>query len=474
METALALHPAQLSPGTVVGRWRVVGWAGRGVHGAVYRAVQVDKEQETPVALKVALRPGDPRMAREAELLSRLRHPSLPRLWDSGEWHHPFGARFPFLAMEWIEGAPLYGWARQPPPSPQQVLTLLAQLASALQAVHAQGAVHRDVKGDNILVRSADSRAVLTDLGMCIYPGAATLTPPAVVVGTPIYCSPEADLFELQCGRSATARYAAGPADDLYALGVTACRLVTGDYPVLAEPRRDERGTWHQDTVVVPPALLRLDPPLRDSILRMLSVRPEDRGTAAHWAQELERSARPTLPKSPPLPAASTVARDSAADIDSRVPARPRRSWRLTAAAGVVLATWAWWAVPSDGVYTPSSGKHESAGVDRPDAGTAGLGETAASAATMDSSEPSFLEAMAKETPPEPEPGQIRPDARGRCPRKQQVALNGGCWAQVPLEREECEATGGSIFKGTCYLPITASKRGPTSSPTNPQNSQPQ
>lgn len=454
MASAPALHPALLSPGTVVGRWRVMGLAGRGVHGAVYRAVQVGKELGAPVALKVALRPGDPRMAREAELLSRLRHPSLPRLWDRGEWQHPLGAVFPFVAMEWIDGAPLYEWARQSPPSPQQVIRQLSQVASALQAIHAQRAVHRDVKGDNTLVRRADGRAVLTDLGLCTFPGAAMLTPPAVLVGTQAYCSPESDLFELQRGRDATARYVATPADDLYALGVTACRLVTGDYPVFAAPWRDESGTWHLDTVIPPPALLQVEPPLRDSILRLLSVRPEDRGTAAQWAQEWERAARGTLPKRP----------------SESLPPQPR-PWRSRLAlAGVVLAIWV--GAPSDGVHTPSACAHEIAGADQPDAGTSGLGETAASAATMDSPEPSFLDAMAEEPPPEPEPGQIRPDAKGRCPRKQQVALNGACWAQVALEREECEATGGSIFNGTCYQPLFGPKRRPTSSPTNQQNAQ--
>ncbi len=525
MASPPALHPALLPPGTVVGPWRVVAWAGRGVHGAVYRAVQVDKELGAPVALKVALLPRDPRMAREAELLSRLRHPSLPRLWDSGEWHHPSGTFYPYLAMEWMEGAPLYDWARQSPPSPQQVLRLSAQLASALQALHAYGAIHRDVKGDNILVRRADSRAVLTDLGSCTYPGAETLTPPTVLPGTPAYRSPEAGLFELQFGRDATARYVAGPADDLYALGVTACRLVMGEYPDFSDPWKDERGTWHLDKVVAPPALLSLEPPLRDWIVRLLSVRPEERGTAAQWAQELERAARHVLPKSPPpslagappearspgpsfaspepeslsnprdgveapsaqprevaatpeargtLPEASSAARTPVARIGSRVSARPWRSWLVAATAGVALATWAWWAVPGHWVHEPSAVEHEAVRADPPDAGTAGLGETAASAATVDSPEISFPDVLAEETPPEPLPGQARPDAKGRCPHKQQVALNGGCWARVPLEREECEATGGSIFKGMCYLPMTASMRSPTSSPMNKQDSQPQ
>jgi hypothetical protein len=465
MASAPELHPALLPPGTRVGRWRVEGWAGQGVHGAVYRAVPVDTQRADPVALKVALLPNDPRMGREAELLSRLRHPSIPRLWDRGEWEHPIGTRHPYVVMEWVDGIPLYEWARPFLPSPPQVLRMSAQLVSALQALHAQGAVHRDIKGDNILVRRSDSRAMLMDLGSCNYPGAMTLTPPTVLPGTPAYLSPEAGVFGLQFGRDATARYAAGPADDLYALGVTACRWVTGEYPDMAEPWKDEQGTWHLDMVLAPPALLSMEPPLRDWILRLLSVHPEQRGTAAQWAEALEWAAGHALAKSPPPSLAG-------ARISARVFARPWRSWLVTAAAGGVLATGAWWAVVGHGVHTPSVVENEAPGAGQADAGTAGLGETAA-ASTVEARAPAWPEALAEETPPEPVPGQLRPDAQGRCPRKQQVALNGGCWAQPAFEREECEATGGSLFKGACYQPIVPPKRSSTSSPANPRRSTP-
>src|SRR5690348_401118 len=111
-EPVPALNPAALPPGTLVGPWRVVAWIGRGVHSAVYRAVQADKSLSSPVALKLALLPRDPRFAREAELLSSLRHPSIPRLWDSGEWQLPGGALHPYLVMDCVDGVPLYDWAR--------------------------------------------------------------------------------------------------------------------------------------------------------------------------------------------------------------------------------------------------------------------------------------------------------------------------------------------------------------------------
>jgi serine/threonine protein kinase len=283
-----------------------VDWAGRGVHGAVYRAGRAGQDQSLPVALKLALFPRDPRFAREVELLSRQRHPHIPQLVDHGEWEHPSGTLHPFIAMEWVDGVPLYDWARLYHPSSQQVLRLLAQLALALQSLHAQGAVHRDVKGDNTLVRRSDSRLFLTDLGSGIYPGADTLTPRPLPPGTPAYRSPEAWLFSVQHSRSATAHYTAGPADDVYALGVTACRLVTGAYPQMGEVQKDEYGTWRLESLMLPRALhsARVAPPLRALILRMLSIRPEQRGTPAELAQALEQAADSLSPPRP-LPSAS-------------------------------------------------------------------------------------------------------------------------------------------------------------------------
>ena len=70
----------RLSPGTQVAAWRVESWQAQGAYGAVYRAVRVGQEHLGPVALKLSLYPWDVRFAREAEVLSRLSHPGIPRL----------------------------------------------------------------------------------------------------------------------------------------------------------------------------------------------------------------------------------------------------------------------------------------------------------------------------------------------------------------------------------------------------------
>jgi len=75
------LNPASLPPGRSIGRWRLLGQRGRGAYGVVYRAESLE-EAPGVVALKLALYPGDARFVREAELLSRVHHPAVPRLFD--------------------------------------------------------------------------------------------------------------------------------------------------------------------------------------------------------------------------------------------------------------------------------------------------------------------------------------------------------------------------------------------------------
>jgi eukaryotic-like serine/threonine-protein kinase len=463
--STIALHPALLPPGTEVGSWRVVAWAGRGIHGAVYRVVPVDHEDAAPLALKLALLPRDPRFAREAELLSRLRHPHIPRLWEDGEWQHPSGTLHPFLVMDWVEGTPLYDWAQQHPPSSQQVLHLLAQLARALQALHAQGCVHRDIKGGNVLVRRSDGHALLTDFGSGRYPHASTLTQDTLPPGTPAYRSPEAWRFELQFFRDPQARYSAGPADDLYALGVTAYRLVTGNYPELTEPFKDEEGLWHLEGIASPaPGVLNphVSPQLNALILRLLSVNPAERGTAQALAEEIEQAEEvPPSENSSLQPAQGLPLPKRRPKADSAW--LPTRRWRIrlaTAAALVAVGAWAGWFAREK-----SSPLSEVAAGPVQDRVPSGLGDVAAATSSATPTTSSFPGTVAEDPLPTPVPGQLRPDAKGRCLHKRQVALNGVCW--VELERENCEALDvpHKTNKGTCYVPVFSPRRSPTSVP---------
>lgn len=137
-------------PGTQVDGWTVLEHHSQGSYGDVYRAVRTGQEHAGPVALKLALYPWDPRFAREGDVLSRIHTPSAPRLLGRGVWRPAPGVEHPYLVMEWIEGTPLYEWARQHAPSAQQALRLLSQLAQALAATHRDRSLQRTRRATGI------------------------------------------------------------------------------------------------------------------------------------------------------------------------------------------------------------------------------------------------------------------------------------------------------------------------------------
>lgn len=501
-----------------MGPWRVVGLRGQGTYGAVYRAVRVGQEASDPVALKLAVYPQDPRFERELELLPRSRHPSIPRLLDHGGWHAPSGATHPYLVMEWVEGTPLYDWARQHNPSSQQVFQLLADLAWALDAAHAAGGVHRDVKGDNVLVRHEDHRAVLLDFGAGTYQGARPLTPPPMPPGTPAYRPPEAWLSAARFRRLRVS-HIAGPPDDLFALGVTAYRLVTGEYPPPMEPREDASGLWHLDDVPPPPPLAlnpRVVPQLSELIVRMLSMNPEERGTTGELAEALEQAAKETLPEAdqplftPETQPPSSWGREEAAFVAvfsnrlrpellgnaARLRALRRRrgrrdavarcrsahlraapseraapraaasAWRLLlgAAAVVLFPLLCGRSATHDPVVEMPAVAEAMPEAERPDAGPVAVGDSFLTAPRSIVEAPSGWKVIKEDVPDKPFPGQSKPDAMGRCPRKGQVIINGGCWVPLALDDEAC-VENGYLHQGRCYSPAFPPRRQPTSTP---------
>jgi serine/threonine-protein kinase len=466
------LKPERLPLGTQVGPWRVVEQRGRGTYGAVYRAFGA-RDAAGPVALKLALHPRDERFAREVELLTRIRHPSVPRLLDHGIWEPSLGLPYPFLAMEWVEGVSLYDWAREHVPTSRQVLQVLAALARALEATHAVGGVHRDVKGDNVLVREADGRAFLTDFGSGHYVGAATLTWQVFPPGTPAYRSPEAWRSVRLPVPPSAAPYAPGPADDVFALGITAWRLVTDEYPPATAPGDEASHIWQpQGPGPRPPRAVnaRCCAELSALVSRMLSVCPEARGSARELAEALEQAAR----EAPPEADVSLFAREEprpaeATTVPQRVIPRTRerawRSWPRAASLGATLAFGAGWLLGAWSDEEPAKAR-ESLHVDARDGGTVAVGDSALTTLVAPTPAPSAWTTIALEVPPKPFPGQRRPDASGRCPGKVQVPINGGCWIKTPTVSKDCD-TDSYVYKGACYTPVLAPPRPATSSPAD-------
>jgi serine/threonine protein kinase len=476
----------RMPPGAQVGAWRVEELQGHGAYGAVYRAVRVGQERSGPVALKVALHSWDKRFGREVELLSRLSHPGVPRLLDHGLLRHGSGAEYAFFVMEWVEGTRLYAWAEQCAPSGWEVRRVLARLARALEAVHAAGAVHRDVKGDNVLVRQSDRSPVLLDFGSCHYPGAERLTWQSLAPFTPEYLSPQACLFDIRLARERDGYYVPTPADDLFALGVTAYRLVMGEYPPPMKVQQDGQGAWHVSSRDPRPLLERNDrvePLLREWILRLLSDEPEERGTAAELAKALEAAAGDGVaPQQGPAsrPASEVpVPALPVPVVTAEKPERPRtlvsvRAWKpwLALAAVGVSAVLLWSTrpapLPPEHVWVSTPRWVES---QVPDAGTAGVGDTSPAEPEASAPPASEGEPIAQEPDSVPRPGprqQIQPDKKGRCPGSMQVAFDGGCWVEQPtMTAEACVQGGYMLRKGKCYTPVLESpqKSVPTSSP---------
>ena len=460
---------------------------GQGAYGAVYRAVRVGQEDAGPVALKMALYPWDARVVREAELLARLEHPGIPRLLDRGVLRHVVsGAEHPWLAMEWVEGTPLYAWARQQAPSSREVCRVLARLARVLEAVHAAGAVHRDVKGGNVLVRLSDSLPVLIDFGSGHFQGATRLTWQSLAPGTPVYQSVQAGRFEIGLARNLNSYYAPTPADDLFALGVTAYRVVMGEYPPQIDAQQDDEGAWRVWSPDPRPLLesnFRVEPVLREWILRLLSDDPAVRGTAAELAQAMEAVAQAPEPRPEPVaarpagevpvPDAPVAAGTGARSERPRTLGRERtwELWRALAAVGVgAVLLWSMRPepVPQGPVFVNGPRVMESSA---PDAGTAGVGDRAPTGPEASVPPASEEKPVAQGPSAKPRVGpprqQISPNEKGRCPGSMQVVFDGGCWVENPAMTAEACAQGGYVLrKGKCYTPVLESpkKTVPTSS----------
>ncbi|ADO75411.1 Protein kinase [Stigmatella aurantiaca DW4/3-1] len=414
---------------------------------------------EGPFALKVALHPLDPRFEREGELLARLRTRHVPRLHDRGWWVEE-GTPFPYLVMEWVEGEGLYEWGKEHALTSRKAMKLLSQVARALEATHEAQGVHRDVKGDNVLVR-ANGEAVLMDFGSSNYWQARTLTHQPPPPGTPQYQSPECQRFQWETRHQPRARYEAQPADDVYALGVTAYRLCTGRYPPEVELKQTEEGFEFVNPPWVPPErLARVCPELAALIRQMLMDEPSSRGSAAAVAKALERAAKKADRRADEPLSQSPVQ----APIPGRSWRRPLQavvSWRpaLAVGLGVCLMVGVWW----QGQTAPSGESAEVAerirDMGEQDGGPAGLADSAMDASVRDATPAVEQGGLALEVPKKPFPGQHRPPCA-----KQEFKINGGCWRQWPDATPPC-AVRTYEWKGMCYVPMFDPPRPSTSNP---------
>jgi eukaryotic-like serine/threonine-protein kinase len=281
-------------PGTVLAdRYRLTEVLATGGMGEVWRAH--DETLDRDVAVKV-LRPDgghDPHFAErfraEARLSAALSHPNIATVHDFGEEDGTA-----FLVMELLDGEPLSDIIHRRAPMPQdEVTAILRQAGLALQAAHAAGIVHRDVKPANIVV-DPDGYAKLTDFGIARALGEASMTQTGEVLGTPHYLAPE----QAQ-GRPA------GPLSDVYALAVVGYEMITGRRPFAG----DSMVTTALAHVSQPAPQLsdEVGEPLRTTVMAALAKDPRQRpGSAAAFVEALEL-APDELPEELRAAAASAV-----------------------------------------------------------------------------------------------------------------------------------------------------------------------
>lgn len=198
----------------VADRYRLLRRVGVGGMGTVWEAE--DERLGRQVAVKLLHvsdeSDGDVRFLREAQVGATLSHPSIVTVYDVLELDEGIA-----LIMEYVEGQNLRerlrAGGRLPP---KEAVAVLRPVAAALDAAHAQGVVHRDVKPANILL-GKDGRVRLADLGIAFLREGTRLTRPGVVMGTAPYMPPE----QLERG-------AGSPAGDVYALGAVAFEALSG------------------------------------------------------------------------------------------------------------------------------------------------------------------------------------------------------------------------------------------------------
>lgn len=209
-----------ISPGvTLGGRYRLDERIAGGGMGDVWRGT--DEVLGRTVAVKILLpalldEPGfAERFRGEARTMATINHPGVVDVYDYGS-----DQQLAFLVMEYVEGDALSRTlSRVGRLTPARTMALIAQAADALQAAHANGIVHRDVKPGNLLVRP-NGTLVLTDFGIARSALVGQLTVAGSVLGTASYISPEQ-----ASGAVAT------PASDVYALGVVAYQCLSGHRP---------------------------------------------------------------------------------------------------------------------------------------------------------------------------------------------------------------------------------------------------
>jgi eukaryotic-like serine/threonine-protein kinase len=352
-----------LSTQVLASRYRMESLIAAGGMGAVWRAV--DLVLDRPVAVKLLRtefaqhRETIARFRAEARHAAGLSHPAIAQVYDFGEASTQQPA---FLVMELIDGPPLTELIAAGPLPPERVLDIVAQVAGGLAVAHAAGVVHRDIKPGNLLI-APGGIVKITDFGVAYAAGSAPLTRTGTLIGTPAYLAPERVSGE-----------AAGPASDLYSLGMVAYECLAGRAPFTGTAMEIALAQRLRDLPPLPASVPHgVAGLINDLTAKEPESRPASAAEVAVRAGALAASPAPGITAELPAPAAWELegARGDAAEHGPDGAARPagrRRSATqvaLAVAACALVASLAGWLIASlAGTTAPQArppGRHPSA-----------------------------------------------------------------------------------------------------------------
>jgi WD40 repeat protein len=326
------------------GKYTLLMELGRGGMGVVFEAI--DSELNRPVALKMLLTApsitpeeaaqDQDRFLREARVSANLpKHPHIVGVYEAGVVNERR-----YIAMEYVQGRQMSAWGKESSVSLRQRLTVLREIALAVQHAHRHGVIHRDLKPDNVLIDASGQPHVM-DFGLAKRMTESTanagLTVQGLIVGTPAYMSPE----------QAEGRRDLDGRTDVYALGVMLFEILAGRVPfqgqtpiqvvmkVIQEP--PPTPTRVAESRGLPPA----DPALERVCLKAMSKKAADRyGTAGEFADELGRWLEGLkVAAAPPKRPVKKVPGSTARDLVAKGASRSRAGWAGAALAGTLLLT---------------------------------------------------------------------------------------------------------------------------------------